>query len=71
MAIAYVRNRSTDFDEICHGDAYSASQADERPKVWEFQNPRLQTAAILKIEKSRYLHNHLAVFDEILYDDTY
>jgi len=39
-------------------------------KFKKIKNPRWRTAAILKIEKLRYLQNHLADFDEILYDDT-
>ena len=37
----------------------------------KFKNPWWQTAAILKIEKSRYLVNRLADCDEILHDGTY
>jgi len=34
-------------------------------------NPRSRTAAIMKSEKSRYLQNRSANFDEILHDDAY
>jgi len=67
----YLRNGLTDFGEIWHGDAYSLFRADEWAEVWKIQNPRWSTVAILKIEKSWYLHNCLADFDDILHDDTY
>jgi len=43
---------------------------DGLPKIKKNENPRWQTVAILKIEKSRYLRNRLADFDKILHDDT-
>jgi len=42
-----------------------------KTKNWKISNPRWRTAAILKIEKSRYLRNWLADFDEILHDGSY
>jgi len=62
---------STDFDEIWYNDASQTSPSDGKPKISKFQNPRWRTAAILKIEKSRYLRNRLADFDEILHEGTY
>jgi len=51
----------TDFDEIWYDDATWTSPPDGKPKISKFQNPRWPTAAILKVEKSRYLRNRLAI----------
>jgi len=67
----YLCSRSTDFDKIRYDDASEISQPEGIPKISKFQNPRWQTAAILKIEKLRYIQNRLANFAEILYDNTY
>jgi len=45
--------------------------SDQKFQNFKTQDIRLQTAVIMKIKKSRYLHNHLADFDEILHEDTY
>jgi len=63
--LLYSSNCLTDFGEIWYDDAYQAFLSEGRPKIQKFKNSRWRTAAMLKIEKSRYLRNRLADFDEI------
>jgi len=47
----YLSNRLADFDETCIAMHIMSFQPDRQLKIKKFENPRLQTAAILKIEK--------------------
>ena len=47
----YLYNRSTDFDEIWHGDAYWPLAADQPLKFWIFENPRWRRPPSWKITK--------------------
>ena len=44
----YLRNRSTDFDEICHSDANWPSTGDGQLKFWIFKKTKMAAAAIFK-----------------------
>jgi len=54
---SYFRNCLTDRRKIWHDDAYWSSPPYRPLYIRTFENPRWQTAAILKIEKPRYLCN--------------
>ena len=51
--------------KIWHGNAYWSSSLSRPLKSWTFQNSTWRTAAVLKIEKSRYLGNALTDHQEI------
>ena len=64
-------NSSTDRREIWYDDAHLASETDRKLKFSTFENPRWQTAAILKMLKLLYLQNGLTDLREIWQDDAY
>ena len=54
----------TDFDEICHADAFRPSWQ-SRPLIFKFKKSKMVAATILKNPKSRYLDNGLTNRHEI------
>ena len=63
----YVCDRSIDFDEIWHDDAYWPLAADQLLKFWIFENPKWRRPPSWKSQKSRYLRNGLLDLYEIWY----
>jgi len=53
------------------GPPNRASEQDRKLKFSSFENPRWQTAAILKIENRPYLGNGSTDLHEIWYDDAH
>jgi len=70
VRLPYLSNRSTDFDEIWHGDAYLCPLTYYRPlKFRIFENPRWRRLPCWKSQKSRYFRNGLTDLQEISRDD--
>ena len=63
----YLRNRLTDFDEICHDYTNWPSTEDGPLKVWIFLNQDGGGRHLKKSQKSRYLRNGLTGLYEIWY----
>jgi len=62
-----VCNRSTDFDEIWHDDAYWPPTADRPLKFRIFENSRWRQPPCWKSQKSQYIRNGLTDLYEIWY----
>jgi len=54
--VQFIRKVLTNFAEIWHDDASRPSEPHQPIKFSDYKNPRLQTAAILKIEKITHTH---------------